>query len=123
MQSQDIVGTWLETRETVTGPTRRRARPAWESPNIRRITFGADNTFELIVCRPDGTPLDPARSLRGTWRLEGGEVKLAVSQNSLSGKYADWVPTDFTGPFEEQGQTRCLILHENGEEATYVRQQ
>ena len=122
MDEQALVGTWLETREAPKRPSRRRGLVEWESPNIRQITFNADNTFKLIVCKPSGTPLDASQAIEGTWKAEGLGIVFTVTSNTLKGKYEDWAPIDLSRPVDEAGVTRCLITHENYEQGTYERQ-
>jgi len=122
MDAQAIIGTWLEVREAPKRTTPRMMPVEWESPNIRQITLNADNTFKLIVCKPSGTPLPGSKAIEGTWKVEGASVVFTVTSNTLEGKYQDWVPVGFTGPFEQAGTTRCIITHENHEEGTYERQ-
>jgi hypothetical protein len=122
MDAQAIIGTWLEVREGPRVSTPRFQAPEWESPNIRQITFNADNTFKLIVCKPSGTPLDASKAIEGTWKVEENSVRFTVTSNTLEGKYQDWVPLGLTGPFEDGNKTRCTITHENFEEGIYEHQ-
>ena len=122
IDEQALVGTWLETRDVPKRPSRRRGLVEWESPNIRQITFNADNTFKLIVCKPNGTPLDASQAVEGTWSAEGAGVVFAATSNTLKGKYQDWVPIDLIRPVDEAGVTQCYITHENYERGTYERQ-
>jgi hypothetical protein len=122
IDKQAITGTWLEVRDAPQRFSPRMAAPKWESPNIRQITINADRTFKLIVCKPNGTPLDASGAVEGTWKAEGAGVVFAVTGNTLKGQYEDWAPVDLIQLVDEDGMTRCHITHENYERGTYERQ-
>lgn len=123
-QTDDMfIGTWLEDRSAAAAPEgRRQASVEPTSSNIRQITFAADHTFKLIVCKPDGSPVAGAKDATGTWKVENGILMLEVTQNKLTGKYKLWDPDAFNDLIDgADGAQRLELLHKSGETVQYKR--
>jgi hypothetical protein len=91
-----IIGTWTESTDASAAPQSPRFAPPPQkrTKNLRQFTFQQDKTFQMILCSPDGKPLDAAKSVQGTWAASGPNIELKVTGSTLDKKDADLAPED-----------------------------
>ncbi|MGE0479557.1 MAG: hypothetical protein AB7Q17_03695 [Phycisphaerae bacterium] len=127
VSGQDLVGTWQEIpSEAPANQGARFANVPRLVPELRRLTFAADGTFKLVLTKADGTPLDESKAVEGKWRFEKGTYVIEIGSNKLPEKAKPWAPSAVGGltsstPGADGKLDQVVILHENGDSATYKR--
>ncbi len=92
INAQACAGTWIEvTDREDPGFPGRYVPPQETLDQIRRLTINPDQTFELQMCRPDGTPIE-GEVARGTWKAQGSKIVFTTTENNLDEAQRELVP-------------------------------
>lgn len=124
LEAAHIVGEWVEQPDQ-TPPNPRMAPPPRLSQMMRKIVFGADGSFKLMLSRPDGSGSDESKSITGTWKLEAGSIHCEPGANSLGSNFSAWTPQligmDPPTKHGDPPANECRVQHTDGSQARYKR--
>ena len=109
IDAQKCVGTWLEVTDREDPGFPGRYVPPEETPEqIRRLTIRPDGTFELVLCKPDGTPIE-GQQARGMWKAQGSKLVFEVQENQLPEDQRARVPQFTREPVQIETQAGAVV--------------